>query len=351
MARRKRMESIGFYHIVNRGVERRKIYMDDEDHLEFLGILQESSEVYAFEIYAYVLMDNHYHLLLKTSALNISLLMRQINARYSMYFNRKYKRVGPLWQGRFKSWYVYDKSYLKSLVKYIEFNPVKANITKKIGKFKWAMSSKMDDLLCLNYELIDATDLKKDLSEEELNEVDNLFNTKLTVINTLVVPKIKKKLEVHFENVNREIAIAHAIKDGYKQKEIAEYLQLSTVAISKIYKIYRQKVGLFNKLRDKGIFWSYSKEIRYEKAGERLFIEYLYKYGDFDDISLGFKLFGKRVMRRVWEEKLKSDKRFIKLNFMIARVFLDMDIEANYFKEIKNARLDPIKITSLQLSK
>ena len=66
------MESIGFYHIVNRGVERRKIYMDDDDHMKFLEILQESTEVYGFEVYAYVLM--------KTSALNLSLIMRQINS-------------------------------------------------------------------------------------------------------------------------------------------------------------------------------------------------------------------------------------------------------------------------------
>jgi len=128
MARKKRMESIGFYHIVNRGVERRAIYMNDDDCIQFLEILQESAEVYNFEVYSYVLMDNYYHLLIKTSALNLSLLMRQINSRYSMYFNRKYKRVGPLWQGRFKSWYVYDERYLKSLVKYIEFNPIKANM-------------------------------------------------------------------------------------------------------------------------------------------------------------------------------------------------------------------------------
>ena len=112
------MKSIGFYHIVNRGVERRNIYLDDEDHVKFLEILDESAKVYGFEIYAYVLMDNHYHLLLKTSSLNLSLLMRQINSRYGMYFNKKYKRVGPLWQGRFKSWSVYDEKYLKSLVQH-----------------------------------------------------------------------------------------------------------------------------------------------------------------------------------------------------------------------------------------
>ena len=155
---------------------------------------------------------------------------------------------------------------------------------------------------------------------------------------------MKTSLAVHFEKTTRELAIAHAIEDGYKQQAIADYLGLSNISISKSYKLYRQKVTLFNKLRDKGLFWSYSKEISYEKAGENLLIEYLYKYADFDDIHLGFKLFGKRVMKRVWEEKLKSDKRFIKLNFMIARVFLGMDIEASYFKEVKNERFEKLKM-------
>ena len=338
------MESIGFYHIVNRGVERRKIYMDDEDHIKFLEIMDESAEVYGFEIYSYALMDNHYHILIKTSALNLSLLMRQINSRYSMYFNSKYKRVGPLWQGRFKSWYVYDEHYLKSLVKYIELNPVKANIVQNAGEFRWAMSSGNDALRVLNYELIDAIDFSKKLSDKELKEVDILYNAKLEKTNAFVVPKVKKKLMVHFQDKSREVAIAQAIADGYRQVEIARYLDLSDISISKIYKSYREKVALFNKLRDKGIFWSYRKDIEYEDAGEELLIEYLYKYADFDDISLGFRLFGKRVMKRVWEERLKSDTRFKKLNFMIARVFLGMDIEAGYFKDVKNARFEKLKM-------
>jgi len=133
--------------------------------------------------------------------------------------------------------------------------------------------------------------------------------------------------------------------DKLKQKEIALYLKLSYVAISKIYKIYNQKIKLFNKLRDKGIFWSYSKNISFEEVGKNLTIEYLLiKYGDFDDIVLGFKLFGKRVMKKVWEERLKSDERFIKLNLMLARVFFGMDVESDYFKGVKNARLEKLRL-------
>jgi len=107
---------------------------------------------------------------------------------------------------------------------------------------------------------------------------------------------------------------------------------------------YKQKVKLFERLRDRGIFWSYSKEMQYEDLPENIFIEYLLKYGDFDEIKRGFELFGKRAMKKVWEAKLKSDRSFIKLNLMLARVFFGMDVESDYFKETENARFEKLKL-------
>ncbi len=104
------------------------------------------------------------------------------------------------------------------------------------------------------------------------------------------------------------------------------------------------KERLFNKLKDKGIFWSYSKDITLKKAGDKLFLEYLLKYGDFDDLIWAFRLYDKEYIKSVWEEKLKDDKRFIKLNLMLARVFFGMDVESSYFKEVKNARLEKLKM-------
>jgi len=104
------------------------------------------------------------------------------------------------------------------------------------------------------------------------------------------------------------------------------------------------KEQLFNKLRDKGIFWSYTKDISYEKAGDNLFLEYLLKYGDFDDIVLGFNLYEKEYIKSIWEQRVKEDKRFIKLNLMLARVFFGMDVESNYFKDMKNARFEKFKL-------
>jgi len=344
MARKQRIEKIGFYHIINRGVERRNIFLDDEDHNKFLDIIEDSSIIYQFSIYSFCLMNNHYHLLLKTTQENLSLIMRQINSRYSIYFNNKYKRVGPLWQGRFKSWYVFDEVYLNALIKYIEYNPIKANIATNIFKFKWAMSSRNIDLSVLNFELLKIVDLQNSINQSEQNKLDELFDAKFRIKDNIILKSKKKSLKILFELVPRDIAIFNAIKNGYTQSEIAKFLKLSNVSISKTLKIYRQKVELFNKLRDKGIFWSYSKSIDYKNVGENLMIEYLLKYGNFDDILLGFKLYGKRIIKQIWENKLKSDKQFIKLNLMLSRVFFNMDVESDYFKEIKNERFEKLKL-------
>jgi len=349
MPRKRRLEKIGFYHIINRGVAKIDVYLNDEDHQKFLEIVQDASTEYSFEIHSFCLMSNHYHLLLETKYENLSSLLQKINSRYSIYFNNKYKRVGPLWQGRFKSWYVYDESYLKALVKYIELNPIKANITKNIGEYKWTMSSGKVELEMLNYELVDNIDFADDMSLEEHKKLDEIFAGKLEIKDNDIKPKKLKPLGDFFDmSHNREAAIVNAIKDGYQQSAIARYLNLSPVAISKIATIYKQKVQLFNRLRDKGLFWSYSKDITFDEAGEKLTIEYILKYGDFDDIVSCIKLFGKNKTKAIWNERLKSDKQFIKTNLMIARVFWGMDVESDYFKGIKNERLEKLRMLSQQ---
>ncbi len=105
-----------------------------------------------------------------------------------------------------------------------------------------------------------------------------------------------------------------------------------------------KKEKLFNKLKDKGIFWSYSKDITLEKIGDELFLEYLLKYGDFDDLIEAFKLYDKEYIKKVWEKRLKDDKRFIRLNLMLARVFFGMKVESDYFKGLKSARFEKLKM-------
>lgn len=108
---------------------------------------------------------------------------------------------------------------------------------------------------------------------------------------------------------------------------------------------HKARVELFEKLRDMGLFWSYSKEMDYDRAGPELLIEYLLKYGDFDDIGRGFELFGKQKMKNVWLARVAGSGPFLKLNVMLARVFFDMEVDKDYFEKMNNARFE--KLTSL----
>lgn len=123
----------GYYHIYNRGVEKHPIYLDNQDYQVFLKQLQryldptiEKPHSLASEIYllAFVLMPNHFHLLVKqTQRDSITKLLRAICSNYVSYFNKKYHRVGPLFQGRFKGILILEENYFLHLSRYIHLNP------------------------------------------------------------------------------------------------------------------------------------------------------------------------------------------------------------------------------------
>lgn len=93
----------GWYHVMARGTDRCHLYKDERDHVHFLGLLEVMVARYAVQLHAYVLMRNHYHLLLQTPHANLSRAMQWLNVSYGVWFNRRYGRVGPLLRGRFKS--------------------------------------------------------------------------------------------------------------------------------------------------------------------------------------------------------------------------------------------------------
>lgn len=114
-----------FYHLTNRGNERKPIYKDEQDRLQFLKILSQSLENYQAVVHGFVLMSNHYHLLVETPLGNLSEFMRHFNITYTSYFNRRHRRVGHLFQGRYKSVLVEKDAYLAMVSMYIHLNPVK----------------------------------------------------------------------------------------------------------------------------------------------------------------------------------------------------------------------------------
>jgi len=117
----------GWYHITSRGQRRQAIYYDDKDRAEFLDRLEEATKRYGVEVHAYVLMPNHYHLLIRTPKANASEAMQWLNNGYGMWWNRRHGQVGHVFQGRFKSILVEDGGWVLSLSRYLHFNPVAVN--------------------------------------------------------------------------------------------------------------------------------------------------------------------------------------------------------------------------------
>jgi REP element-mobilizing transposase RayT len=121
-----------------RGINRQNIFEYDEDHSRFIEILAETKEISDMKIYAYCLMNNHVHLLLRIESESLGTVMKRIGVRYAVWFNRKYKRTGALFQDRYKSEVVQDDRYLLAALRYIHQNPVKAGLTRIIGGYKWS---------------------------------------------------------------------------------------------------------------------------------------------------------------------------------------------------------------------
>jgi len=139
MARPLRLEFAGaVYHLTSRGNARQKVFFTDDDRQLFLDTLAQVVSRYGWICHAYCLMANHYHLLVETPKANLSIGMRQLNGIYTQSFNRQHKRVGHLFQGRFKAILVQKESYLMELCRYIVLNPVRVKGGVEMGAWKWS---------------------------------------------------------------------------------------------------------------------------------------------------------------------------------------------------------------------
>lgn len=139
MSRPLRIEyEYAFYHVIARGERRDAIFHCDQDKDRFLEKLSETVEKYKLLVHAYVLMDNHYHLLLETPHGNLSEAMHYLNASYGNWFRFKYKIVGSIFQGRYKAILVEKDEYLKMLSAYIHLNPVRAGIVAEPSLYRYS---------------------------------------------------------------------------------------------------------------------------------------------------------------------------------------------------------------------
>ncbi len=138
MSRPLRIEYPGaWYHVMNRGAGRQRVFHSDRSREIFLTLLGEVSQLYSIEIHGYSLMDNHYHLLIRTPRGGLSRAMRHLNGVYTQKANRARQSDGPLFRGRYKSLLVQSEEYLLELVRYIHMNPVEAGLCRHPRDHRW----------------------------------------------------------------------------------------------------------------------------------------------------------------------------------------------------------------------
>lgn len=139
MTRPLRIEYPGaVYHVTSRGNEKKAVFKDALDRENFLNTLQQVNKRYNWLCHAYCLMTNHYHLLIETPDANLSLGMRQLNGVYTQLFNKRHKRTGHLFQGRFKGILIQKDSHLLEVCRYVVLNPIRAGMVENPQQWKWS---------------------------------------------------------------------------------------------------------------------------------------------------------------------------------------------------------------------
>ncbi|MGR3319397.1 MAG: REP-associated tyrosine transposase [Candidatus Anammoxibacter sp.] len=278
MSRPLRIEYDGaLYHVTSRGNARKAIFKDDEDRVIFLDILQKVNERYNWLCHAYCLMNNHYHLLIETPDGNLSKGMRQLNGVYTQKYNRRNKRTGHIFQGRYKAILIQKESHFLAVCRYVVLNPVRARAVKQPDEWKWSSYNATAGLerppTCLTTDCVLAGFGKRRRhAEREYKEfvISGIGGEKLWnevkgqsilgeddfveeligyVIGSRDIKEIPKRqryvnrpsLNELFKGIQlrekqkRTVKIVEAVNEyGYSQKEVADYLGIHYSTLSRL---------------------------------------------------------------------------------------------------------------------
>jgi len=253
MPRRPRIDLAGFHHVMNRGVNRSNIFVEESDYEMFLSIVCKACRLYHAILHDYCLMSNHFHLLVETQMENLSLFMKHINSNYAIFANKKYKRSGHFWQGRFYSRYITSEAYYYTLIRYIEYNPIEANLARQVGEYPYTLgaviANRQTPVLCthhsrlleeLSYENIQEI-IGIELNDEEIELLSQIEKQKTVMSNNVKRAAYQQALQEHFAHTDRNEAIMTALDDGYTQASIAQYLGVSRSLVSKVVKGMRKE--------------------------------------------------------------------------------------------------------------
>lgn len=252
MSRKAREKSrTGIYHVMLRGVNGQIIFEDDEDYRKFLQTIKDYKEQCGYEVYAFCLMSNHIHILLKEGIEDLGMFFRRIGASYVYWYNWKYNRTGHLFQDRYKSEVVEDDKYFLTVLRYIHQNPIKAGIKKDIKNYPWSSYKEYigSEWLCdTNYALeLFSSDTNSALPLfEKFNLQDNNdkcleYKEKTRLNDTEAAEIIKRVADVkylngikNFENERRNKVIKELKNSGLSIRQIERLTGISFGVIRKI---------------------------------------------------------------------------------------------------------------------
>ncbi|WP_026572832.1 transposase [Bacillus sp. UNC438CL73TsuS30] len=174
------------YHITNRGNRRSSIFYDEQDHLAYLDLLKEVRSVFPFHLHAYCLMTNHIHLLIETIHHHPKYIMKMLNSRYAMYFNKRHHLVGHLFQGRYGAELIDTAEYLLDVSRYIHLNPVGANMVKSPEHYPWSSYSAYISN-SHNLEIVTTKEILSFFPEPQKDQYRKFVEGKITVPSNLSV--------------------------------------------------------------------------------------------------------------------------------------------------------------------
>lgn len=259
----------GIYHVIARGNNKEFIFRESIDKGYLVKQLKECSLSMGCRVYGYVLMGNHYHMILQTLDKKLQEIMHQINNKYSKFFNGKYKRVGHVFQGRYKAVPVQDERYMLKLLRYVHQNPVRAGICMKVEDYKWSSDiyyrKNIKGVVNTRvvYEMLDKRiDSAIEKYKEFMDELETENYSKLGVIGeeayrVMCLSRREEKQRKGLEEVLAETGVSeeyyNLIKSGSRKRSLTEYkIQFIQAAIQERYTY--SEIGRFIGMTYSGIY-------------------------------------------------------------------------------------------------
>jgi len=266
MARRNRTEiedKNAIYHIIGKGVERTDIFADDVDRNKFLQLLQKMITSHKILLFSYVLMNTHFHLLIKTEDANLSQAIQFLNSSYAHWFNIRHIRKGHLFQDRYKSHLVLNSLYLHSVASYISLNPVEAGLVDSPEEYPWSsfqyfLSTKnqnknvpswlnIRELLKLcqtspeDFINFVKENIQKDDPEKILQNVTKITSNQIQNKSPRNIENILRKTKEQIGNIETNKRLKHLLiylllKEGHRVKDVANSIHISSPSVLKICK-------------------------------------------------------------------------------------------------------------------